>query len=61
MAANPNLKWMDTSQRGYFTLDIRPDRIDTEFVFVPAIGGRSAVETGRKHLSVAYNARKLTA
>ncbi len=61
MAANPNLKWMDTSQRGYFTLDIRPDRIDTEFVFVPAIGGRNAAETGRKHLSVDYNARKLSA
>ena len=61
MAANPNLKWMDTSQRGYFTLDIRPDRIDTEFVFVPAIGGRNAAETGRKRLGVDYGARKLTA
>ena len=61
MAANPNLKWMDTSQRGYFTLDIRPDRIDTEFVFVPAIGGRNAAETGRKRLSVDYNARRLSA
>lgn len=59
MAQNPNLKWMDTSQRGYFTLDIRPDRIDCEYVFVPAMGGRSAAETGRKKLSVEHNARRL--
>lgn len=61
MAANPNLKWMDTSQRGYFTLDIRRDRIDCEYVFVPAMGGRSAVETGRRKLVTEYNARTLTA
>jgi alkaline phosphatase D len=60
MATNPNLKWMDTSQRGYFTLEIRPDRIETEYVFVPAIGNRSAAETGRKRISVDYNARKLS-
>ena len=59
MATNPNLKWMDTSQRGYFTLDIRKDRIDCEYVFVPAIGGRSAIATGRKALSVAHGARRL--
>ena len=42
-------------------LDIRPDRIDTEFVFVPAIGGRNAAETGRNRLSVDYGARELSA
>jgi alkaline phosphatase D len=61
IATNPNLKWIDTSQRGYFTLDIRKDRIDTEFVFVPAVGGRNATETGRKKLSVAHGARRLEA
>ena len=50
---------MDSSQRGYFTLDIRKDRIDTEYVFVPAAGGRNATETGRKKLSVANGARRL--
>ena len=59
MATNPNLKWMDTSQRGYFTLDIRKDRIDCEYVFVPAVGGRNPAETGRKKLSVAHGARTL--
>jgi alkaline phosphatase D len=60
MAANPNLKWMDASQRGYFTLDIHRDRIDAEYVFVPAVGGRSAVATGTKALSVEHGARRLT-
>lgn len=59
IAQNPDLKWMDTSQRGYFTLDIRKDRVDAEYVFVPAIGGRSATETGRKLLTSEHNARTL--
>ena len=50
---------MDSSQRGYLTLDIRKDRIDTEYVFVPAAGVRSAKESGRKKLSVAHGARRL--
>jgi alkaline phosphatase D len=59
IATNPDLKWMDSSQRGYLTLDIRKDRIDTEYVFVPAASGRSAKESGRKKLSVAHGARRL--
>lgn len=59
MAANPNLKWMDASQRGYFTLDIRKDRIDAEYVFVPAIGGRSAAAAGTRTITVEHGARRL--
>lgn len=60
MATNPNLKWMDASQRGYMTLDIHRDRIETEYVFVPAMGGRSAIAAGRKSLVVEHGARKLS-
>jgi alkaline phosphatase D len=60
MAANSNLKWMDASQRGYFTLDIHRDRIDAEYVFVPAMSGRSPVATGTKTLIAQYGARKLS-
>ena len=59
MAANPNLKWMDASQRGYFTLDIRKDRIEAEYVFVPAISGRSATATGTTSMTVEHGARQL--
>ena len=61
IAANGNLKWIDTSQRGYVTLDITRDRIEAEYVFVPALGGRSAIATGRKTISVAHGARRLDA
>jgi alkaline phosphatase D len=61
IAANPNLKWMDASQRGYFTLDITRDRIEAEYIFVPAMGGRSAVATGRKTIVAEHGARKLSA
>jgi len=59
VSTNPQLRWMDASQRGYFTLDLRKDRIDTEYVFVPALGGRRTEETGRKTLSVAHGARRM--
>jgi alkaline phosphatase D len=60
-AANPDLKFMDASQRGYFTLDITRDRIEAEYVFVPAAGGRTATAAGRKTISVAHGARRLMA
>lgn len=59
IAANPALKWMDASQRGYFTLDITRERIEAEYVFVPSTGARSAVETGRKKITVEHGARTL--
>lgn len=59
VAANPQLKWMDTSQRGYFTIDIRRDRIESEFVFTGAPGVRSAKAAGVKKIAVEHGARKL--
>lgn len=59
-AANPGLKWMDASQRGYFVLDIQRDRIETEYVFVPATGGRSATASGRRTITVEHGARRLS-
>jgi alkaline phosphatase D len=58
IAANPSLRWMDTSQRGYFVIDIGRDRIETEYVFMP-VGARNATATGRKTIAVERNARKL--
>lgn len=60
VAANPDLKWMDASQRGYFTLDISRDRVETEYVFVPAVGGRSTNVAGRRKIIAEHSARKLT-
>jgi alkaline phosphatase D len=59
-ATNPDLKWMDASQRGYMVLDITRDRIETEYVFVPAKDGRSAVSTGSRKLVAEHGARRLS-
>ncbi len=61
IATNPNLKWMDASQRGYFTLDITRERIEAEYIFVPAAGGRSAVATGTRTIVAEHGARRLSA
>lgn len=59
VAANPDLKWMEPSQRGYFTIDITRDRIEADYVFVPAVGARSPAATGHRALAVEHGARRL--
>lgn len=51
--ANSNLKWCDTSQRGYMVLQITPDAVTNEWLFVPSRDHRSA------ELSGTYSLRKL--
>ncbi len=60
VAANPGLKWMDASQRGYLVLDITRDRIETEYVFVPALGGRKTDVAYRKAMVVEHGVRRLS-
>lgn len=42
VAASPELKWCDTSHRGYMALTLTPDRATNEWVFVDTILQRSA-------------------
>ena len=37
VAANPELKWCDTSRRGYMALTITPDRVTNDWLFVDTI------------------------
>jgi alkaline phosphatase D len=60
MAANPDLKWMDTSQRGYFTLTVTPECVEAEYIFVPATGGRTAIAAGEKMIVAEHGARRLS-
>jgi alkaline phosphatase D len=39
--ANPELKWCDTSRRGYMATTLRPDRVTNDWVFVDTIAQRS--------------------
>lgn len=42
VAANPELKWCDTSRRGYMALTITPDRVRNDWLFVDTIRERRA-------------------
>jgi alkaline phosphatase D len=39
---NPELKWCDTSHRGYMSLTITPDRVTNDWMFVDTILTRSS-------------------
>lgn len=56
VAANPELKWCDTSRRGYMAMTLTPTQVMNDWVFVDSIktrglgasiGHRAAVEHGR--------------
>ena len=41
----PHLKFMDGEHRGYVLLDVTPQRVQAEYMFVPTVGSRTAEET----------------
>lgn len=41
VAANPELKWCDTSRRGYMALTLTPDRATNDWIFVDTVRQRS--------------------
>jgi alkaline phosphatase D len=41
VAANPELKWADTSRRGYMTINLTARRVTGEWLFLPTIKTRS--------------------
>ena len=47
VAASPELKWCDTSRRGYMALTITPERVSNDWIFVDTIKAKSmAAATG---------------
>lgn len=58
IAANPELKWCDTSRRGYMALTLTPERASNDWVFVDTIQTRSlAARVG--HTAVVQRGRNL--
>jgi alkaline phosphatase D len=51
VAFNDQLKWADTSQRGYMTVELTPTHATTEFRFVAGIKQRSTALAGTKRIS----------
>ncbi len=41
VAANPELKWCDTSRRGYMAMTLTPERVSNDWVMVDTIKAKS--------------------
>lgn len=52
IAANPELKWADTSRRGYLMVDITPQRVTGEWLFLQTIKTRNTALAGSHRMHV---------
>jgi alkaline phosphatase D len=52
VAANPELRWADTSQRGYMMIEITPRRVTGEWLFMRTIKARDTALAGTHHMHV---------
>lgn len=50
--ANSGLKWTDTSQRGYVTVDVTPAQVTGEWVFMAKITEASLATSGNQRMTV---------
>ena len=58
---NPQLKWADTSRRGYVTLKLTPERATGEFVFMDTVLRPSLALSGGHAMSVAHGTNRFAA
>ncbi len=59
VATNPELKWCDTSRRGYFTVTLSRDDARSDWVFLETVKRRSLALSGTATASVAFGARTM--
>ena len=52
VAANPELKWADTSRRGYMMIDVTPQRVTGEWLFMETVATRSLTLAGSHRMHV---------
>jgi alkaline phosphatase D len=60
VATNPELVWADTSQRGYVMIDITPQRVSGEWLFLRTTTSRSTVLAGTHRLAADRGRRKFS-
>lgn len=60
VAENEQLKWADTSQRGYMMVELTPARATTEYRFMAGIRQRSTRLAGTKRITTDKGSAKLT-
>ncbi|MGP1352149.1 MAG: alkaline phosphatase D family protein [Parasphingopyxis sp.] len=61
VAASPDMRWADTSQRGYLTVTLTPEAATGEWLFMDTIRARSTEIAGRHSMRAAHGARMLDA
>jgi len=60
VGANEELTWADTSQRGYMTVELTPERATTEWRFLAGIKQRSTQLAGTRRASVDVAANRVS-
>ena len=58
VARNPQLKWCDTSQRGYMAVELTPSSATSEFRFLATVRQRSTALAGTKRMTVLAGQRR---
>jgi len=61
VAANPELKWADTSRRGYMMIEVTPRRVTGEWQFLKTIKVRDISLAGTHRMQVERGRRTFTA
>ena len=59
VAANRQLQWADTSQRGYMAVELTPTRATTDYHFLQGIKSRSAILAGTRRITSEAGSQKL--
>jgi alkaline phosphatase D len=61
VATNPELKWADTSRRGYMMLDVTPQRVTGEWQFLRTVSQRDLTLSGTHRMHVERGRRVFAA
>ncbi len=59
VATNAGLTWCDTSRRGYMVLDITPERVSNEWLFLPSRDSQSTVMLDSHRMIAQRRSRRL--
>ncbi|PZR34488.1 alkaline phosphatase [Caulobacter segnis] len=60
MAANPEMKWADTSRRGYMMIEVTPNRTTGEWLFLKTIKARDTTLAGAHRMAVERGRKAFT-
>jgi len=60
VAANPQLQWADTSQRGYMAVELTPTRATTDYHFLQGVKSRGVALAGSKRITSEAGSQKLS-